>query len=157
MPRPSPEFDQREPHEHAGVGHFAVALADLAAGEGRAALGPPPDDLVSLVEQAALEEGLQRPPDALHVALVEGDVGLVEMDPEAEPFGQFFPLLHVAENALDALVDERLDAVGLDFLLGVDAQFLADLDFDRQPVGIPAGLALGSRTPAWSCSAGKGP
>ena len=140
-----------------GIGHFAVALPDLAAGKGRAALGPPPDDLVSLVEQAALEECLQGPPDALHITLVEGDVGLVEMDPETEPFGQFFPLLHVAENALDALVDERLDAIGLDFFLGVDAQFLADLDFDRQPVRIPAGLALGSRTAAWSCSAGKDP
>ena len=64
------------------------------------------------------------------------------MDPEAEPFGQFFPLAHVAENALDALVDERLDAECLDFLLGVDAQLLADLDLDRQAVRVPAGLAL---------------
>ena len=69
------------------------------------------------------------------------------MDPEAEPLGQFFPLLHVAEDAFDALVDERLDAEGLDLLLGVDAQFLADLDFDRQPVGVPAGLALAAEAP----------
>ena len=39
-------------------------------------------------------------------------------------------------------MDERLDAVGLDLLLGVDAQLLADLDLDRQAVGVPAGLAL---------------
>ncbi len=69
------------------------------------------------------------------------------MDPEAEPLGQFFPLVHVTKNALDALVDERLDAKSLDFLLGVDAQFLADLDFDRQPVRIPATLAIAAEPP----------
>ena len=39
-------------------------------------------------------------------------------------------------------MDERLDAVGFDLFLGVDAQFLADLDLDRQAVRVPAGLAL---------------
>ena len=95
-----------------------------------------------LVEQAAIEQGFQRPPDALDVALMEGDVGLVQVDPEAEPLGQLLPLLGVAKDALDALADERLDAVGLDFFFRVDAQFLADLDFDRQAVRVPAGLAL---------------
>ena len=85
--------NQRKADVDARVGHLAVALADLAAAQRRAALGPPPDDLVALVEQAAVEEVLQRPPDALDVALVVGDVGLVEMDPEAEPLGELFPLL----------------------------------------------------------------
>jgi hypothetical protein len=44
-------------------------------------------------------------------------------------------------------MDERLDAVGLDFLFGVDAQFLADLDLDRQAVGVPAGLAVAAEAP----------
>ena len=39
-------------------------------------------------------------------------------------------------------MDERLDAVGFDLLLGVDAQLFADLDLDRQAVRVPAGLAL---------------
>ena len=108
-------------------------------------------------KQAAVEEVLQRPPDALDVALVEGDVGLVQMDPEAQPLGQVLPLLHVAEDALHAAVDERLDAVGLDLFLGVDAQFLADLDLDRQAVGVPAGLAVAADSRASSCSGGRGP
>ena len=39
-----------------------VAEADLGGGEAGAALGPPPDDLVTLVEQALVEELRQRPP-----------------------------------------------------------------------------------------------
>ena len=58
---------QRKRHIHAWVGHLAVALPDFATGKRGAALWPPPNDLVSLVEQAAVEEFRQRPPDALHV------------------------------------------------------------------------------------------
>ncbi len=142
LPKRQSGDTKRKPHEHARIGHFAIALADFAGTQGRAALGPPPDDFVALVEQAAVEEVFQRPPHAFDVALMEGDVGLVEVNPEAEPLGQLLPLLGVAEDAFDALADERLDAVGLDFLLGMDAQFLADLDLDGQTVRIPAGLAL---------------
>ncbi len=39
-------------------------------------------------------------------------------------------------------MDERLDAEGFDFFLGVDAQFFADFDFDRQAVRVPARLAF---------------
>ena len=52
------------------------------------------------------------------------------------------PLLHVTPNACLAFLDERLNSVGFDFLLAVDAQFLADFDFDWQSVGIPARLSL---------------
>jgi hypothetical protein len=62
------------------------------------------------------------------------DIGFFEMNPEPEPLGHFFPLPSVAKNALDAAVDERLDPVRLDLFLTVDAQFLADFDFDGQPV-----------------------
>ena len=86
-------IEQRKAHVHARVGDFAVALADFAALRARAALGPPPDDLVALVEQPAVEQVLERPPDAFDVALVVGDVGLVQVDPEAEPLGEPLPLL----------------------------------------------------------------
>jgi len=75
--------EHREADIDARVGHLAIALADFARREGRATLGPPPDDLVALVQQPAVEQVLQRPPDAFHVALVVGHVGLVELDPEA--------------------------------------------------------------------------
>ena len=107
----------------------------------RSALSPPPDDLVSLVEQAALEKILQRPPHALHEALVVRDVGLLQIDPKADPLGQPFPLLHVAPDTFLALVDKRFDAVGFDLFFAVDAQFFTDFHFDRQAVRVPAGFA----------------
>ncbi len=134
--------DDRKADEDARVVHLAVALADFAGRESRAALCPPPDDLVALVEQAAVEEGLERPPDALDVALVIGDVGLVEVDPEAEAAGERLPLLCIAKDGFEAFAVELLDAVLLDLVLAMDAEFLADLDFDRQAVRVPAGLPL---------------
>src|SRR5262245_11128888 len=52
---------QRKQHVHARIGHLAITLPDLAAGKRRAALSPPPDDLVALIEEAAVEEVFQRP------------------------------------------------------------------------------------------------
>src|SRR5690606_244825 len=103
----------REAHEDRRIVDRLVALADLARGEGRAALRPPPDDLVALVEQALLEHLRERPPLALDVALVEGHVRRVEIDPEADPRRHALPLLDVAEDRVDALPAEGLDAVGL--------------------------------------------
>ena len=135
-------IDQRETDVDARVGHLAIALPDLARTEGRATLSPPPDDLVPLIEKPAVEEVLQRPPHAFHVAAVVGNVSLVQVDPEAQPLGQLLPLLHVPKHALLALADERLHAEGLDLFLGVNAHLLAHLDLDGQSMGIPARLAI---------------
>src|SRR5690606_21753021 len=124
-----------------GVFDFFVALANFAGGERGAALGPPPNDLVPPVEQVFLDQFRQGPPDALDVGAVVGDVGVFEIGPKADLFGHALPLFGVAEDGLNAAHDERLDAVGFDGFLAVDAEFLLDLDFDRQTVGIPAGLA----------------
>ena len=138
---------ERKADVHAGVIDLAVAETDFAGRERGAALRPPPDDFVALVEEAAVEEFLERPPDAFDVTLVVGHVGLVGVNPETEPFGQPFPFLHVPPDALLAELDKGLDAVGFDLLLGVNAEFLAHLDLDRQAVGIPAGFALAQVAP----------
>ena len=69
-----------------------------------------------------------------------GDISLVHADPKTEPGGEPLPLLHVPPDALLAFVDKRLDAEGFDVGLRMDAQLLADLDFDRQAVRVPAGF-----------------
>ena len=102
---------------------------------------------MALVEQTAIEQILQRPPDALDVSLVVGDISFFEVDPEPEPLGQVFPLLGVAEDAFETLVDEPFDAVLFDLFLAVDAQFFADLDLDGQPVRVPAGLPVAAVSP----------
>src|ERR1019366_9949758 len=99
-----------------------VPLPHLARAQRRAALRPPPDDLVPLVEEPLLVELRQRPPHALDVRAVVRDVRVLEVDPEGDALGQLLPLLRVPEDRLDALLDEGLDAVRLDGGLAVDAQ-----------------------------------
>ena len=118
-----------------------VTQPDFPCGQSRAALGPPPDDLMSPVEQTLPEQSRQRPPDALHIRLVVGHVGIRQVNPEANPAGHFFPLLRVAEYRIHALPDEPLDAVFFDSPLAVYAQLLLDLHLDWEPVRVPASLA----------------
>ena len=63
---------------------------------------------------------------------------MVEIDPEGDAVGQALPLLHVAADALLALLVERGDAVALDLRLAREAQLLLDLELDGQAVGVPA-------------------
>src|SRR5262249_15804171 len=79
---------------------------------------------------------------AFDEALVVGGVGVFEVDPEADAVGHSLPLLHVAPDALLALLDEGFDAVVFDFFFAVDAEFFADFDFDGKAVGVPAGFAF---------------
>ncbi len=71
-----------------------------------------------------------------------GHVRLIKIDPEAETLGQHAPFLHITPDAGLALADERFDAVILDLLLAVDAEFFADFDFDGQAVRVPASFAF---------------
>ena len=137
-PRP---VQQREPDVDRGVLDVSVAERDLVRGERRAVARAVGDDLVALVEAALVPVLLQRPPDRLDVVVLEGHVGVVEVDPEADPLGQPVPLLDVLEDRLAAALVELGDPELLDLLLGGDPQLLFDLELDRQPVAVPAGLA----------------
>ena len=94
--------EQREAHVYGGVLDVLVALRDLVRGERGAAARAVGDDLVALVEAVLVPELAQRPPDRLDVVVLEGDVGVVEVDPEADPLGQPVPLLDVLEDRLAA-------------------------------------------------------
>ena len=85
---------------------------------------------------------LQRPPDRLDVVGVERPVGVVEVDPEADPLGQPVPLLDVAEHLLAAAGVELGDPVALDVVLRGHPELGLDRQLDRQAVAVPAALAL---------------
>jgi hypothetical protein len=72
---------------------------------------------VALVEQVLRTDLLERPPDRLDVARVERAVGVVEVEPEADPLGQAVPLLEELEHRLAAAVVELGDPELLDLLL----------------------------------------
>ena len=97
---------------------------------------------MALVEQVLVGDLAQRPPHGLDVGRVERPVGVVEVDPEADALGQRVPVLQEREDRLAALLVELGDAVGLDLRLGGDAELLLDRDLHRQPVRVPAALAL---------------
>ncbi len=133
--------DQGKTHIDARIGHLAVALADFAGRQRRAALRPPPDDLVSLVKQPTIVQLLETPPHAFDVTLVIGHIGIVQIDPKAEAPGERPPGLHVTPDAALAVLDKRFDAKRFDLFLAVDPQLLADFHLDRQAMGIPARFA----------------
>jgi hypothetical protein len=116
-------------------GHLGVRQRGLAAGAVR-------DDLVVLDQQAALVQLGQRPPHRLDVGGVHGPVCLAGVDPEADPVGQVLEGVDVALHRLAAAGVEALDAVGLDVALGRQPQLLFDLQLDRQPMAVPAALAV---------------
>ena len=134
--------DHSEAHVDTGVDHVAVAERDLVRGQRRAAPRAVGDHLVALVEQTLLPHLRERPPDRLDVARVQRAVGVVEVDPEADPLGQPVPVLQELEHRLAALRVEGGDPVLLDLRLGRDPELLLDGDLHRQPVAVPAALAL---------------
>ena len=118
-----------------------IAERDLVRGERRPVARAVGDDLVGLIEAPVVPDPAQRPPDRLDVVVVESDVRIVEIDPEADPLGQRPPVVDVAEDRLAAALVELGDAVGVDLLLGGDPQLALDLQLDRKPVAVPARLA----------------
>ncbi len=120
-----------------------VALRDLVARERRAVARAVRDDLEALVEQVLVPQLLERPPDRLDVVRVERPVGIVEVDPVADPLGQPRPVLEELEHGRAALGVELRDPVFLDLVLGLDPELVLDGDLDRQAVAVPAALAVG--------------
>ena len=126
------------------VGHVAVAprLVQFVAGKPRARLGRIRLDGISLVQQAFGVDLRQKPPYGLHVFRLVGDVRVLHVHPVTDAAGQFVPLVRVAHHHLTAIpvVVLHRDLLA-DVLLG-NAQFLFHTQLYRQPVGIPASLAL---------------
>src|SRR3954462_11316620 len=97
---------------------------------------------MALCQEAPVEHLPERPPDRLDVLVVEGEVGVAGVDPEADPLGQPVPLVDVAKHRLAAALVELGHPEALDVLLRLEAELLLDLELDRQPVAVPAGLPV---------------
>ncbi len=95
----------------------------------------------SSYEQALVVDLLQRPPDALDVVVRHRLVRVAEVGPIGDPLGEALPVGHVPQDALATPRVELVDAVGLDVALGLQAEFLLDLELDRKAVTVPATAA----------------
>src|SRR6185503_2400413 len=98
------------------------------------------DDLVPPVEEPVVPELPEDGPDALDVFVLERDVGMVHVEPEADPLGVATPFPLVFEHALAAAGVEGGDAVLLDLILAADLELALDLDLHREAVRVPAAL-----------------
>jgi hypothetical protein len=132
---------QREAHEDRVFRDVLVALGHFMAADRGAAARAVRHDLVALVQEALVPDLAQQPPHRLDVLVGEGVVGVAEVDPEADAFGEPLPILEIGSDALATELVELGDAVLLDLPFAVDAQAALDLELHRQAVRVPAGLA----------------
>ena len=132
-------FD-RKAHVDAQVSDFLVSLTDLHLGEPGRAAGTPGHDVVSVIDPAILVTDLQEMPDRVVIFVRQGVVGVVPVHEISEALGLLGLDRRVGEDTLFALLDEPVDAVGLDVTLGREPQFPFHLDFDPQPLAVEAVL-----------------
>ena len=108
--------------------HFVgVVQAGFLVGEGCVfgpGIGQHPE---SLVDQAVIVEGLERPHDGFHEIQVHGFVTVIEIDPPGLPGDVGFPFLRVLQHALGAVLVEFFQAHGLDLAFVFDAQLFFGL------------------------------
>jgi hypothetical protein len=109
--------------------------------EGGAAARAVRNDLVALIEAAVVPDAPERPPHRLDVLVREGDVRVVQVEPEADALRELVPVLDVPEHGFAAELVELGDSVLLDLGGRRDPELALDLELDRQPVTVPARLA----------------
>ena len=124
-----------------GIGlDLLVALSDLVGCQTGTTARTVGQDFMPLVDKALVKEFIQNPPDRFDIVVIQGDVGIFQVDEIAHALAHFTPLFFIAEDGVLTFLIELGDAVGFDFWLAADAQLLFDLDLNRQTVGIPAGF-----------------
>ena len=132
-----------ELHEDAGVnGSFLVAQRKLMAAQRRAAARAVGHHLVTEIEHVPVPELLEYPPQRFDVLVVEGDVGMLQIDPECHTLGEPLPVFDVLLGGGATAAVELLDAEVLDLLFATETKLLLDLDLDGQAVGVPAAAPL---------------
>ena len=108
------------------------------------------EHVVALLEKSPVEERLQRPPHALHVRRVHRSVGMLVVEPVAEPSAHLLPDRRDLEGTGTALFAEPFDTVRLDLLLRLEPVAFLDLEFDGEAVTVPAGHRAHDAHPAHS-------
>ena len=77
-------------------------------------------------------------PDRLNILVVQGVVGLLEINPEAHSLGHLFPIADIAHDRFATATGKFLYAnLFLDFFFVKDTQFFFDLMLNRQTMCIP--------------------
>ena len=99
------------------------------------------DHLEALVEQSLFPDLLESPPLGFDVIVVISHIGIVHVRPEAHFAGELFPHSLIGPDGFLALLDKRLDAIGFDLILSLDADLLLHFQLYRKAVGVPSGFS----------------
>ena len=97
---------------------------------------------IALVQQSLLVDLAEQIPESLDVAIIVGDVGVLHIYPIAHQARELLPLVRVLHHLTATSSVVFVDADLLTDIFLRDAQSLFHTKFDRQTVGIPAGLAV---------------
>src|ERR1039458_9208963 len=93
----------RQPQIHRPIDNVLISECDLVRGQRRLTPGAVRHDLVPLIQEPPSMNLRERPPHRLDVALVQGPVRVLQIQPEPDPLGQPVPLLKVREHRLAAI------------------------------------------------------
>ena len=132
---------QFQQHRDRRILHLHVVGARLEVRQRRLQGRGDRHDLVALVNQAAVPQRLDHPPEGLHVPSVHGLVVVVEVHPAAKAGDGLPPLGDVAPDDGPALVVVAGHPKLRHRLLGGHAQLLVDFVLDGQAVAVPAETA----------------
>ncbi len=128
-----------ETHRDGGVDHILIPTeVHLEVGERRGQGGAEGQNIVPFVDISFLIEGLEDPPDRLHVVGVHGAVAILPVDPTAHPVDGVLPLLGIPQHDGAALLVEVVHSEVDDGAVAADAQLLLHLVLDGQAVAVPA-------------------
>ena len=94
------------------------------------------------VEQALVAHLLQRPPCRFHVVVVQGHVGVVEVDPVGHAFGHLTPRRFVGPHRFTAGLVEFCHSEGFNRFVAHEVESLLDFDFNGKTVGVPPALSF---------------
>ncbi len=111
------------------------------AGQGSPAAGAIRHHLVALINQILVPDLPQGPPDRFDIVILIGDIGVVHIGPKTDPFRHLLPFTLIFPDRFFAFLDKGFHTKGLDLFLAIQTQPFFDFQFDRKPMGIPAGLA----------------
>jgi len=97
---------------------------------------------MGFIDEVALKEIVEDPPDALDVVVGERDVRMVQIDPVAHQFRHFPPQLFIAEHGIAAVGAEFLQAIFFHGAFIFQTELLFHLDLHGQAMRVPPGFTL---------------
>ena len=141
---------KRQPHEHRRIIDIVLhALTGFGLGERRPAARAVLGHFVVFDQQAPVPKLSQERPARLDMVVVEGAIGLVGVDPEADARGQLIPVFDVLKDALAAAAVELGDAQLFDLFLPVRPRRFSTSTSTGRPWR-PSRLCAARNSRAWS-------